>query len=233
MAKEAFNRKRSIFSGPLEKELRKGLVKCFVWSVALNGAETWTLRRNEEKRLEAFEMWIWRRMECVKSTDRIRNEAVLERVGEERMMLKLIRKRKRNCLDQFLRRNCLLKYELEGMTSALPTIVHSSPRAYFDLSSEQIHSLKDRVNDAIDKLNEDIDSILTWTKKIHLKTNPGKTQAIILGQKRQTDAVKHLDISPLNPAKTLELATGVAQSVKALACRSEVALERGFDPRLG
>ncbi|KAJ4435001.1 hypothetical protein ANN_23573 [Periplaneta americana] len=74
------NRKWSIFCGPLEKEVRKVLVKCFVWSVALYGAETWTLRRSEEKRLEAFEMWIWRRMEHVKWTDRIRNEAVLERV---------------------------------------------------------------------------------------------------------------------------------------------------------
>ena len=40
MTKEAFNRKRSIFRGPLEKELRKRLVKCFVWSVVLYGAET-------------------------------------------------------------------------------------------------------------------------------------------------------------------------------------------------
>ena len=43
MAKETFNRKRNIFCGPLEKELRKTLVKCFVWSVALYGAETCTL----------------------------------------------------------------------------------------------------------------------------------------------------------------------------------------------
>ena len=49
MAKEAFNRKRRIFCGPLEKELRKRLVKCFVWSVVLYGAETRTLRRNEQK----------------------------------------------------------------------------------------------------------------------------------------------------------------------------------------
>ena len=68
MAKEAFNRKRSIFCGPLEKELRKRPVKCFVWSVALYGAETWTLRRNEQKQLEAFGMWIWRGMERVKWT---------------------------------------------------------------------------------------------------------------------------------------------------------------------
>ncbi|KAJ4428091.1 hypothetical protein ANN_24105 [Periplaneta americana] len=45
--------------------------------------------------------------------DRIRNEGVLERVGEEGMMLKLIRNRKRN----WLRRNCLLKDVLEGMVN--------------------------------------------------------------------------------------------------------------------
>ena len=42
-AKEAFNRKGSIFCGPLEKELMKRLVKYFVWSVDLYGAENWTL----------------------------------------------------------------------------------------------------------------------------------------------------------------------------------------------
>ncbi|KAJ4429930.1 hypothetical protein ANN_22134 [Periplaneta americana] len=50
-------------------------------------------------------------------TDRIRNEAMLERVGEERMMLKLIRKRKGNLLGHWLRRNCLLKDALEGMVN--------------------------------------------------------------------------------------------------------------------
>ncbi|KAJ4450423.1 hypothetical protein ANN_01847 [Periplaneta americana] len=54
-------------------------------------------------------------MERVNWTDRIRNEVVLERVGEERMMLKLIRKRKRNWLGHWVRRNCLLKDALEGM----------------------------------------------------------------------------------------------------------------------
>ncbi|KAJ4446722.1 hypothetical protein ANN_13419 [Periplaneta americana] len=66
MAIEATNRKRSIFCGPLEKELKKRLVKCFVWSVALYTAETWALRRSEEKRIEAFEMRIWRSMQRVK-----------------------------------------------------------------------------------------------------------------------------------------------------------------------
>ncbi|KAJ4431277.1 hypothetical protein ANN_19874 [Periplaneta americana] len=59
-----------------KKELRKRLVKSFLWSNALDVAEKWTLRQSKEKRIESFEMWIWRRMERLKWTDRIRNEAV-------------------------------------------------------------------------------------------------------------------------------------------------------------
>ena len=79
------------------------------------GAETWTLQRSEQKRLEAFQTRIWRRMEHVKWTDKIKYAVVLERVGEERIMLGLIKKRKRNWLGHWLRRNCPLKAALEGM----------------------------------------------------------------------------------------------------------------------
>jgi len=43
MAKAAFN-KRALFTSTLDLELRKKLVKCYIWSIALYGAETWTLR---------------------------------------------------------------------------------------------------------------------------------------------------------------------------------------------
>jgi len=38
-------------------ELRKKLVKCYIWITALYGAETGTLRAVDQKRLESFEMW--------------------------------------------------------------------------------------------------------------------------------------------------------------------------------
>jgi hypothetical protein len=44
MAKAAFNKKRALFTSTLELELRKKLMKCYIWSLALYGAETWTLR---------------------------------------------------------------------------------------------------------------------------------------------------------------------------------------------
>ena len=90
---------------------------CIVWNVALYGAETWTVRQNEQKRLEAFETWIWRRMEHVKWTDKMKNSVVLERVGYGIIMLELIKKRKINWLGLWLRRNCQLKDSLEGMVN--------------------------------------------------------------------------------------------------------------------
>ena len=58
-------------------ELRKKLVKCYVWSIALYGAETWTLRAVDQKHLGSFEMWCWRRMGKTSWTDYVRNEDVL------------------------------------------------------------------------------------------------------------------------------------------------------------
>ena len=44
MAKAAFNKKTNLFTNKLDLNFRKKLVKCYVWSMALYGAETWTLR---------------------------------------------------------------------------------------------------------------------------------------------------------------------------------------------
>ena len=53
----AFNKKKALFTSTLDLELRKKLVKCYIWSIALYGAETWTLRAIDQKHLESFEMW--------------------------------------------------------------------------------------------------------------------------------------------------------------------------------
>jgi hypothetical protein len=56
MAKAAFNRKKKLFTSKLHLNLRKKLVKCYIWSVTLYGAENWMLQV-DQKQLESFEMW--------------------------------------------------------------------------------------------------------------------------------------------------------------------------------
>jgi hypothetical protein len=72
MAKAALN-KKNLFTSKLDLNLRKKLVKCYIWSRALYGATTWTLRKVDQKYLESFEMWCWRRVEKISWTDCVRN----------------------------------------------------------------------------------------------------------------------------------------------------------------
>jgi hypothetical protein len=114
MAKAAFNKKKSLFTSKLDLSLRKKLVKCYIWSIALYGTETWTLRKIDLKYLESFEIWCWRIMEEIRCIDCVRNEEVLHRVKDERNILHSIKRRKANLIDHILCRNCLLKHVIEG-----------------------------------------------------------------------------------------------------------------------
>jgi hypothetical protein len=65
------------FISKLDLKLKKKLVKSYIWSIALYGAETWTLGKVDQKYLECFEMWCRRRMEKINWTNRVKNEEVL------------------------------------------------------------------------------------------------------------------------------------------------------------
>jgi hypothetical protein len=84
--KVAFNKNKASFMNIVALNLRKKLVKCYIWSIALEGAGTWTLRKVDQKFMESFEMWCWRRTEKIGWTDRVINE-VLGRVNEVRNIL--------------------------------------------------------------------------------------------------------------------------------------------------
>jgi hypothetical protein len=114
IAKAAFKKKRAIFTSMMDLKLRKKLVKCYIWSIALYGAETWTIRAADQKHLESIEMWCWRRMEKISWTDHVRNEEVLLRVREQRNIPHEISKRKANWICHILGTNCLLQRVIEG-----------------------------------------------------------------------------------------------------------------------
>ena len=54
IAKTAFNRKKTLFTSKLDLNLRKKLVKCYIWSVALYGAESWDTSESRSEILGKF-----------------------------------------------------------------------------------------------------------------------------------------------------------------------------------
>jgi hypothetical protein len=110
----ASDNKRALFSSKLDFNLRKKLVKCCIWSIAFYGVENWTLCEDDQRYVENFQMWCWRRLVKVTWTDRMRNEEALHSGKEERTNLCKMKRRKANRIGHILRRNCLMKNVIEG-----------------------------------------------------------------------------------------------------------------------
>ena len=69
------------------------LVKAMVFPVVMYGCESWTVKKGECRRIDAFEVWCWRRLLRVPWTARRSNQSILKKIGPgislEGMMLKL------------------------------------------------------------------------------------------------------------------------------------------------
>ena len=69
------------------------LVKAMVFPVVMYGYESWTVKKAERRRIDAFETWCWRRLLRVPWTARRSNQSILKEISPgislERMMLKL------------------------------------------------------------------------------------------------------------------------------------------------
>ena len=69
------------------------LVKAMVFPVAMYGYESWTIKKAEHRRIDAFELWCWRRLLRVPWTARTSNQSILKEISSEYslegLMLKL------------------------------------------------------------------------------------------------------------------------------------------------
>ena len=69
------------------------IVKAMVFLVSMYGCESWTIKKGEQWRIDAFELWCWRRLIRVPWTARISNQWILKKITPEysleRLMLKL------------------------------------------------------------------------------------------------------------------------------------------------
>ena len=69
------------------------LVKAMVFPVVMYGCESWTIKKAEHPRIDAFELWCWRRLLRVPWTARRSNQSILKEISPdyslEELMLKL------------------------------------------------------------------------------------------------------------------------------------------------
>ena len=59
------------------------LVKAMVFPVVMYGCESWTVKKAERRRIDAFELWCWRRLLRVPWTARRSNQSILKEISPE------------------------------------------------------------------------------------------------------------------------------------------------------
>jgi hypothetical protein len=120
-----------------------------IQSHALYGAETWTVRAEDQKYLESFEMWFWRRIEKISWTDNVRNEEVLFRDNEQRNIVHEIRKQKPHWIGHILLYvRCLLKQVIEGKIKGEMEVTRRRKKLLDDLKDRRGYShLKEEAPD--------------------------------------------------------------------------------------
>ena len=80
-------------SGDINLSAKVHLVKAMVFPVVMYGCESWTIKKAEHRRFDAFELWCWRRLLRVPWTARRSNQFILKEISPEHslkgLMLKL------------------------------------------------------------------------------------------------------------------------------------------------
>ena len=109
-ARSAFIKiKKLVCDRNLSINLRIRLVQCYVFPVLLYGIEGWTLNKAQCKKLEAFEMWTYRRMLKISWMERITNNEVMTRLNKDVEIMLTIKRRKLEYLGHIMRSE---KYQL-------------------------------------------------------------------------------------------------------------------------
>jgi hypothetical protein len=110
IARSTFFKLRKSFSNrDLPLDLRTRMLKCYVFSTLLYGMEAWTLKKADVQKIQAFEMWCFRRILNISWVDKVTNAEVLRRIGKEPEMMKIIKSRKLQYFGHLLRGE---KYQL-------------------------------------------------------------------------------------------------------------------------
>ena len=81
-----------------------GIAKLWFFQWSCNGCDSWTIKKAERQRIDAFELWCWRRLLKVSCTARRFNQSILKEISPEYSLKRLMLKLKLQYFCQLMRR---------------------------------------------------------------------------------------------------------------------------------
>jgi len=131
-----------------------------VWAVFQYGVKGWTLKKSDRNKIEAFEMWCWRKMLSISWQEHRTNDSILTELGMERELLRRVAKLKLQYFGHITRGNAaqLAPTVLEGIIEGLRH--QGRPRRQW------IHDIEEWTGCEYIQLNEMSQDRAQWRRKI-------------------------------------------------------------------
>ena len=119
---ENYDQRRQTIKKQRHYFANKGLVKAMAFPVVMYGCESWTIKKAKCRRIDAFELWCWRRLLKVTWTTRRSNQSILKKISPEYSLEGLMLKLKLQYFGHLMRRTdsfdkTLMLGKIEGRRS--------------------------------------------------------------------------------------------------------------------
>ena len=145
------------------------LVKALVFPVVMYGCESWTVKKAEHRRIDAFELWCWRRLLRVPWTARISNQSILKEISPRCSVEGLILKLKLQYFGHLMQRADSLE-----KTLTLGKIESSSRKGLQRMN--QIDSITNSMDMNLSKFRQIMEDRRAWHAVFHGVAELGTTQ---------------------------------------------------------